>query len=65
MGMKSRSNWNLSTCLREDCVNRGICDFCVKYDLYIPQKDIDAIGRQDTPQSHKNSPTIHFKKERV
>ena len=51
MGYKSRGSWNLSTCLKEDCVNRGICDFCVKYDLYLAQEAFDVVGREELPSS--------------
>jgi hypothetical protein len=51
MGMKSRTNWNLNTCLKEDCVNRGLCDFCVKYDLYLAQEAFDAVSKVELPSS--------------
>jgi len=59
MGMKSRSNWNLSACLKEDCVNRGLCDFCVKYDLYLAQEAFDAVGRAEYTPKTKTQPDPH------
>jgi hypothetical protein len=58
MSYKSRGNWSVMTCLKEDCVNRGLCEFCLKGDLYIAQKDFDAVGKETpvTPQSLQDAP---------
>ena len=35
MGYKSRSNWRVNICLKEDCINRGkMCDECIKFSKY-------------------------------
>ena len=35
MGFKSRENWPVNICLKEDCANRGKeCDHCVQCNKY-------------------------------
>jgi len=40
MGPKSRGNWPVNICLKEDCVNRDKkCDDCIKWDKYEKAKE--------------------------
>jgi len=40
-GEKSRGNWQLGLCLREDCINRGddSCVDCFRFSKYQAPKD--------------------------
>ena len=40
MSEKSRGNWQVSVCLKFDCVNRDKkCEDCIGFSHYIIQKD--------------------------
>jgi hypothetical protein len=34
MGAKSRGNWRVGYCMKDDCKNRGRCDDCIRFSLY-------------------------------
>jgi len=44
MGAKSRGNWKLNICLKDDCKNRGSCDNCIRFSLY---ESVNEDGGQD------------------
>jgi hypothetical protein len=48
MGDKSRGNWNLNFCFKDDCVNRNdvICSKCVIYDCYVSKEEVKFIREQ-------------------
>lgn len=44
MGEKSRGNWNVEICLRDDCANRGKrCTCCLHFSEYRPPQELEAV----------------------
>lgn len=48
MGHKSRENWNIGICLKEDCVHRDFkCKDCIRFSNYDNKKFFDSLAELD------------------